>query len=79
MGGGRPSGPSLANGSVSSGSVAPLGIGGLYDPGFLALGLLALGALVRRLYRRWAPVTELLTAYVTDAPGGAHTDAAESR
>jgi hypothetical protein len=66
-----------------AGAVPPLfatfGIGGLYDLGFLALGLLALGALVRRLYRCWAPVTELLTAYVTDALGGARTDAAESR
>lgn len=66
-----------------AGAVRPLfaafDIGGLYDLGFLALGLLVLGALVRRLYRCWAPVTELVTAYVTDALGGGQTDAAESR
>lgn len=46
------------------------GIGGLYHLGFLAVGLLVLGAFVRRFYRCWEPVTDLLTARVADALGG---------
>jgi hypothetical protein len=49
------------------------GIGGLYHLGFLVVGLVVLGALVRQLYRCWAPVTELLTASVTGAFGGERT------
>jgi hypothetical protein len=66
-----------------AGAVQPLfgafGIGGLYHLGFLAVGLLVLGALVARLYRCWTPLTELLTAHVTNALGGSRVDAAERR
>lgn len=50
------------------------GIGGLYHLGFLVVGLVLLGALVRQLYRCWAPVTDLLTDHVTDALGGDRAD-----
>jgi hypothetical protein len=66
-----------------AGAVLPLfaafGIEGLYHLGFLVAGLLALGLLVRRLYRCWAPVTDLLTDYATDALGGTRVDVSESR
>lgn len=45
-------------------------VDGLYHLGFLAAGVVVIGALGRRLYRCRAPVTRLLTAYVTDALGG---------
>lgn len=57
-----------------AGAITPLfeafDIEGLYHLAFLIAGLLVLAALVRRLYRCWAPVTDLLTSYVTDALGG---------
>lgn len=44
-------------------------IDGLYHLGFLLWGLVVLAAFVRRLYRCWEPVTEMLTEYVVDASG----------
>lgn len=44
---------------------------GVYHLAFLLVGLVVLAALVRRLYRCWGPVTDLLTGYVTGALGGA--------
>lgn len=64
-------------------AVTPLfeafGIGGLYHLGFLAVGLLVLGTFARRLSRCWAPVTDLLTARVTDAFGEARNDVSAGR
>jgi hypothetical protein len=61
-----------------AGAVTPLfnafGIGGVYHLAFLATGLLVLTMLVRRLYRCWEPVTDLLTSYVTDAVGTDHPE-----
>lgn len=48
---------------------AAFGIGGLYHLGFLALGVVVLGAFARQLYGCWAPVTDLVTDYVTSASG----------
>lgn len=44
-------------------------IGGLYHLGFLVGGLFVLGAFVRRLFRCWEPLTDLLTERLLDARG----------
>lgn len=45
-------------------------LGGLYDLAFLTVGVV-LGAFVRRFYRCWAPVTDLVTDFLVAAYGTA--------
>lgn len=45
------------------------GIGGIYHLTFLLAGVAVLAALARRLYRCWAPVTDLVTDYLLEAVG----------